>query len=197
MRRCPSCGEQGIWQHSVLASLDALEKLTAATVSQLTTYARCRRCQATFRHQGPDTLVPEPAAALADQIVWMAPPWQPHTDETGFQMSWDLAEHFFEDQAREMEWLRPLCHFLGELRAAGYGTTLRAGQSLVTLGLSRSREHGLRPEQSYLFVQPRPDGQVMCEGTIAGQAVRLGPVAPTLAAPLRSLLDALVAVDID
>jgi len=65
--------------------------------------------------------------------------------EGEFFDSWDRVERFYEMQRvlpRD-----PILRFIGDLRRAGYDRAFRAGQSLVTLILSRSRRHGLRPDQ--------------------------------------------------
>jgi hypothetical protein len=66
--------------------------------------------------------------------------------EGEFVLSWDSIEQFYADHPVNDGILR----FLTQLRAAGFDRTLRAGQSLYTLILSRSRRHGLRRGQPWI-----------------------------------------------
>jgi hypothetical protein len=74
---------------------------------------------------------------------------------------------------------------------------LRAGQSLSSLGLSRPREHGLRPDQSQLFLHPQPDGTIHVKGRIGPIDVDFGPVRCVLDGELLSTINALADVPID
>lgn len=105
-----------------------------------------------------------------------------------------LNESEHSDQKRR--WVGFMSGLVCELRAR-YGARLRAGQPLNSLGLSRSREHGLRSEQSHLWVHPRLDGSSTVEGRIGDKPVRLGPTAPELGDALRSALDELCSIPID
>ena len=67
--------------------------------------------------------------------------------EGEFLQSWDQVERFYSGQDAFMPVVRSL---VAELRAAGYDRMLRAGTSLFDLLLSRSRRHGLRPDQPYI-----------------------------------------------
>lgn len=70
--------------------------------------------------------------------------------EEEFILSWNGMEQFYDDprigcgpQAKD---------FMRLMRKKGYDRTLRAGQSMASLILSRSKRHGLRREQaSVLF----------------------------------------------
>jgi hypothetical protein len=68
--------------------------------------------------------------------------------EGEFLQSWDRMERFYDEVADSQT--HRIRAFLAEMRKAGYDRTLRAGQSLFTLVLSRSRRHGLRPGQPWL-----------------------------------------------
>lgn len=76
--------------------------------------------------------------------------------EGEFLASWDFVERFY----REMGWplAGPVLGLIADIRRAGYGRVLRAGQSLWSLVVSRSRRHGLRPEQPYVAFDFRQDG---------------------------------------
>jgi hypothetical protein len=72
-------------------------------------------------------------------------------------LSDDVLEQEFVESWNNMEWFfgsgeiwpkRPdVLEFIARLRRMGYDRKLRAGQSLDIFVLSRSRKHGLRPEQ--------------------------------------------------
>jgi len=67
-----------------------------------------------------------------------------------FIQSWNSTERFFlSNRSPESAQTYVL---LTKLRAAGYDTTLRAGQSLMTLILSRSRRHGLQKGQPCTYL---------------------------------------------
>jgi len=69
----------------------------------------------------------------------------------------DVVEEEFVNSWNRMEWffgsgeiwtkMPHVVKFIAILRHAGYDRKLRAGQSLDIFTVSRSREHGLRPEQ--------------------------------------------------
>lgn len=72
--------------------------------------------------------------------------------EGEFMLSWDSIETFFSES--ELDGKVEILKLIRELRNRGFDKTLRAGQSLYTLVLSRSRRHGLREDQdsvSFLF----------------------------------------------
>jgi hypothetical protein len=197
--RCPACGELRIFEHSVLLNLDDVRRAREAGDGFPAVYSRCAACAAVFRRDGPDVLVAEPAGQLASEggVVWTLPPWAPKSDDASFQMSWDVTEAFFERQAAELAWVAPLYGLVRALRTAGFDARLRAGQSLSSLGLSRAREHGLRPSQSHLFFLPQPDGRIVVDGSISGRKLRFGPVPPAFAGELRFAIEDLSRVEID
>jgi hypothetical protein len=96
-------------------------------------------------------------SALQAEFPWLEPGKLASYYEAGcgiegeFVVSWDVHEERFADllfvdhPSRES-----IVHFLGQLRAAGFDRTLRAGQSVYTFILSRSRRHGLRHGQAYI-----------------------------------------------
>lgn len=65
--------------------------------------------------------------------------------EGEFLVSWDRIETYFVDP--NMPNAKAVLAFVQALRSHGFDRTLRAGQSLWTLVLSRSRRHGLRDNQ--------------------------------------------------
>lgn len=68
--------------------------------------------------------------------------------EGEFIQSWDRIEQFYGSEHFSFESL--VLPFLAELRRAGYDRQLRAGQSMWTFILSRSRRHGMRGDQPYV-----------------------------------------------
>jgi hypothetical protein len=62
-----------------------------------------------------------------------------------FITSWDWIEHFFEDA--RFPCAGQVLGLIARIRQAGYDKTLRAGQSLWSLVVSRCRRHGLREDQ--------------------------------------------------
>jgi len=73
--------------------------------------------------------------------------------EGEFIQSWKMVERFYDDEYFPLKGL--VLPFIAELRRAGYDRKLRAGQSLWTLIVSRSRCHGLRAEQPNIAFQFR------------------------------------------
>ncbi len=71
-----------------------------------------------------------------------------HPIEGEFLQSWDFIESFCDDM--KYDFAPDIRQFIAQMRASGYGKTLRAGQSMWTLILSRSRRHGLGGNQSFV-----------------------------------------------
>ena len=67
-----------------------------------------------------------------------------------FIQSWNIVEQFFLHINRKLESAQAY-GLLTKMRLAGYDKTLRAGQSLMTLILSRSRRHGLQSDQPCMY----------------------------------------------
>ena len=65
--------------------------------------------------------------------------------EGEFITSWNWMERFYDDM--DYDWVPLAKKLIFDMRGRGYDRTLRAGQSLWSLILSRSRRHGLREEQ--------------------------------------------------
>jgi hypothetical protein len=86
-----------------------------------------------------------PSVALSDLAQYYE---QGRGIEGEFIESWCHAENFYERVQRPFA--SQVLEFISQLRAAGYDQTLRAGTSLYTLLVSRSRRHGLRPTQPYI-----------------------------------------------
>lgn len=65
--------------------------------------------------------------------------------EGEFILSWDDIENFYREM--DLDKKNEILQLIKEMRAKGFEKTLRAGQLLYTLVLSRSRRHGLRANQ--------------------------------------------------
>lgn len=65
--------------------------------------------------------------------------------EGEFNASWDRIEQFFADE--QFPCAGQVLGLIARIRQAGYDKKLRAGQSLWSLVVSRSRRHGLRDDQ--------------------------------------------------
>lgn len=65
--------------------------------------------------------------------------------EGEYVLSWDRIEAFYEDI--DLNRRDEVIELIKRIRSEGFDRTLRAGQSLYTLILSRSRRHGLRENQ--------------------------------------------------
>lgn len=146
-----------------------------------------------FLRPGPTELVRRPAL---EATMWMRPPWAAQSVETDFELSWDITEHYFDRAARDAEWIGFFVPFVAELRR-GWAATLRAGQSLTALVLSRARQHGLRVDQSYVRLAPSPDGTLTAEVNLHGKVMRREGVRPSAAGWLHDRLDELGAIRIE
>lgn len=65
--------------------------------------------------------------------------------EGEFILSWDSIENFYREM--DLDNKNEILQLIKEMRGKGFDKTLRAGQSLYTFILSRSRRHGLRANQ--------------------------------------------------
>jgi hypothetical protein len=75
-----------------------------------------------------------------------------------FIQSWEGMEEFFGWMLARVPWKDRVLQFIAELRQAGYDQKLRAGQSIDIFIVSRSRCHGLRPDQSRVAFCFHKDG---------------------------------------
>lgn len=82
-----------------------------------------------------------------------------------FRASWDRIEQFYDEllSHKGWEWVRPITELITDLRQRDYDRLFRAGQSVWILMLSRSREHGLRPEQHFVAINPQRNGGMVVE----------------------------------
>lgn len=68
--------------------------------------------------------------------------------EGEFIDSWNSITRFYEEI--DGDYINDVLSFISDLRSKGFDKTLRAGQSLYTFILSKSRRHGLIENQKYL-----------------------------------------------
>jgi len=78
--------------------------------------------------------------------------------EGEFICSWDWIGEFYREELAHWEWSKHMVELLAQMRRAGFDRTLRAGQSMYTLMLSRSRRHGLRDEQPFISIDISDQG---------------------------------------
>jgi hypothetical protein len=85
--------------------------------------------------------------------------------EDRFSASWDKIEQFYNELLSHegWEWVRPITGLIRDLRKCGYDRQLRAGQSVWIFALSRSKEHGLRPDQHSVAIHPQTNGGMVIE----------------------------------
>ncbi len=91
--------------------------------------------------------------------------------EGEFLESWDRIQSFFDDHCFPPR--APALQLISELRARGFERTLRAGQSIRTLILSRSRRHGLRQGQPCIRINFELSGDTMRVETIFTEEKRI------------------------
>lgn len=108
--------------------------------------------------------------------------------EGEFLASWDWIQGFYDEL--RFPGRQPALLFLAALRAAGYDRKLRAGQSLWSLIVSRSRRHGLRADQPRIVFDFHGEGLRMHSGDGA-EDVQLPRVAltPEIEGALRRLAE--------
>src|SRR5207245_11075726 len=110
-----------------------------------------------------------------------------------FIESCDRIEQFY----REME-LPPAASvraFVAEMRRHGFDRTLRAGQSLYTLMLSRSRRHGLRLGQPHIAFHFRDQEMDIFVKIVGERTISVSEIA--LSNEVEALLKQLEVITID
>lgn len=81
--------------------------------------------------------------------------------EGEFIVSWRIVEDFYDDIIHSTEHRDKIRAFMDSLRRQGYDKTLRAGQSMDTFVLSRSRRHGLDEHQPALAFHFNQDSVIV------------------------------------
>lgn len=142
-------------------------------------------------------------SALEQEFPWLVPGTLAQYYEAGrgiegeFVMSWERMAMFYTDFA----WpIAPVGHrFVALLRSAGYDRCFRAGQSLVTLILSRSRRHYLRPTQPRIsfFFHADATMNVTLDRADRGTCRVFYRLPTALTPALRTMLDAFARQPID
>jgi len=81
--------------------------------------------------------------------------------EGEFILSWDFIEEFYSGPMGRMPQSPDVLRMIAQMREQGFDKTLRAGQSLYTFIVSRSRRHGLRTDQPSIFFDFEDDGMTV------------------------------------
>lgn len=76
--------------------------------------------------------------------------------EGEFLMSWNSIERFYDE--KDFPPKEQVLELIAEMRKRGYDRTLRAGQSMYSFVLSRSRRHGLHQHQARLIFSFKENG---------------------------------------
>ena len=77
--------------------------------------------------------------------------------EGEFILSWDFVERFYREAAN-LPQSSAILKMIAEMRGRGYDHTLRAGQSMYTFIVARSRRQGLKANQPLIAFEFRKDG---------------------------------------
>lgn len=114
--------------------------------------------------------------------------------EGEFLLSWDRLEQFYGERIN-----RPFCsavlEMIAQMRKRGYDKTLRAGQSLYSLIVSRARRHGLREDQPSITFHFGDNNMDVCTNLAGGMKLSLPKIEFT--AQIDDLLKQLEARNID
>lgn len=92
---------------------------------------------------------------LEQEFPWLDTGKLAHYFEEGkgiegeFILSWDYTEQFYREKTR-LPQIEEILKMIKDMRSRGYDKTLRAGQSMYTFILSKSRRNGLKGNQSSL-----------------------------------------------
>ncbi|WP_309709213.1 hypothetical protein [Armatimonas sp.] len=117
--------------------------------------------------------------------------------EGEFIESWVGIEHFFADwAARQSSHVQDTLILLRALKAKGYDSKLRAGQSMSTFIISRSRLHGLRTDQSSLAFETWGN-KLRVHGQLAGVKISLEYETLTLNDEIEQLVKRLAELPVD
>jgi hypothetical protein len=76
--------------------------------------------------------------------------------EGEFIKSWDFIERRYDTE--NFPFRQKVCALIAQMRQKGYDRSLRAGTSLWSLIVSRSRRHGLKENQPSIMFRFRDDG---------------------------------------
>lgn len=116
--------------------------------------------------------------------------------EGEFLKSWDHMQQFYvNSQCPQESDIRAL---ISAMRMRGYDKTLRAGQSLWTLILSRSRRHGMRAGQPYIQFFFHDDGMNVVYSMVAEHdSAKISKEKIAFTQDLEALLEKLQSMPID
>jgi len=113
--------------------------------------------------------------------------------EGEFIKSWDSLERFYDGM--HFPFAPQVLRLIRQMRQKGYDKSLRAGQSLWSLIVSRSRRHGMREDQPMIAFSFRNDGMEVYTRIDEGTKVSCPEIECT--AEIDALLKRLEAKDID
>jgi hypothetical protein len=113
--------------------------------------------------------------------------------EGEFVKSWDSIERFYDDM--HFPFVPKVRNLIAEMRQKGYDKSLRAGQSLWSLIVSRSRRHGLRHDQPMIAFCFGNDGMEVHASLDEQVTVKCQQIG--FAPKIDALLKKLEATDID
>jgi hypothetical protein len=115
--------------------------------------------------------------------------------EGEFISSWDRIERFYDNEHFPPR--SRVLQFVRQLRSAGYDRKFRAGQSMWTLMLSRSRRHGLRDDQFRVTFEISWDVDSMAV-TVRNRAEQSTLIASvSLSDEIRATLNRLLEIPVD
>lgn len=116
--------------------------------------------------------------------------------EGEFLFSWQSVEKFYDRIMNSSARREKIRAFMDSLRRQGYDKTLRAGQSLSTLVLSRSRRHGLTERQPSLGFHFNQDSVIVYNQLDPDHLLQKEYPGTSLNPEIEALLKHLVAVPI-
>lgn len=109
--------------------------------------------------------------------------------EGEFMASWDSITEFYEGSTATPD-------FIARMRESGFDRTLRVGQSMFTMIVSRARRHGLRGEQSYIAFDFNASG-IVINCNIEGESEQLTTPDYEFTPEIMALLERLEETPID
>jgi hypothetical protein len=114
-------------------------------------------------------------SSMREEFPWLKMGWLADYYENGnpiegeFIQSWDKMEQFYSRMT--FPFRSSILLFISELRRAGFDRKLRAGQSVWTFIVSRSRRHRLRPGQPRVSFQFSKDGMNVVPKNYEGKCI--------------------------
>jgi len=113
--------------------------------------------------------------------------------EGEFIVSWDIVDDFYDYIIDSHDYRKQIRTFMGSLRKKGYDRLLRAGQSMSTFVLSRSRRHGMVPGDPSLAFHFMDDHIIVYNGLNGGRSIETRCQTTELNPEIDALLQELIA----